>query len=305
MNLAIGIDIGGTNTKVGIVQNDGSTVENTLFSTKDYSEFDLFIKKLTTEINDLLNNNNLKIKDLIGIGIGVPNGNYEKGLIENPTNLKYWGTQDIVSPLKKVFDTNILLDNDANIAAFGEKIFGKAQNLNDFIVVTLGTGVGTGIFVNGSLVRGSNGLASEGGHIKIFDNSRICGCGGSGHLESYASISGIKLTAKELTGIEYRYREIVDLYHKKDPKILEVINQFSKQLAHGLSVMGCLFAPKKIILAGGVTIIGDEFLKDLLHYYDSFIYPPFKNTTSISISNISREKGAFVAAASIIFNHFT
>lgn len=299
MKLAIGIDIGGTNTKLGIVREDSTTIAHSLFSTKKHPEFNSFIARLIKETENLLKSSQLDISQIEGIGVGAPNANFQTGKIESPTNLS-WETSDLATPLKKQFNTTIKVDNDANVAAFGEKFLGDAKHSRDFIVITLGTGVGTGVFCNGQILRGSNAIASEGGHIKIFDNSRICGCSGSGHLESYASLSGIKLTAKEITSNDYRFREIVSLYEKGDKSIQKVVEIAANQLAQGLSVMGCLFAPEKIILAGGVTMLGDSFSFLVKKYYEEYIYPPFRNSTEISISKISKEQGAYSAAASLI-----
>lgn len=300
---AIGIDIGGTNTKLGVVTSEGKILHQILFSTQEFNFFESFLNRLTLEIQNLLDLTNLTIEDIAGIGIGIPNGNYKTGNIENPTNLKSWGTQEVVAPLKKKFEIPIRLDNDANVAALGEGFFGKAKELQDFIVVTIGTGVGTGIIANGKLIRGANGMASEGGHIKISDSDRMCGCGGNGHLESFVSISGIKKTVKELTNNDYPFREIVNLFHQQDPLIDQAISVISDQLALGLSAMGCLFAPKAIILTGGITIIGDEFVKKVQQKYEELIYAPFKNVTTISLSEISKENGAILGAASLIFHN--
>ena len=302
MSIAIGIDIGGTNTKIGLVTDSGSLLSITTYPTTGPSNFKEFTQKVKLTVDELIAENKLDYTQIKGIGVGAPNGNGNNGFIESPPNLKQWGTVDLVTPFKEIFKCPIHLDNDANVAALGEGLWGVAQGMQDFIVVTLGTGVGTGIVVNGKLVRGVNGLAGEGGHIIIESNGRNCGCGGRGHLETYASVKGIKLTVKEITGRDLQFREIAELYRNNDEEIHKAFEQTIYQLAKGLSIMGSLLAPEAIVLAGGVATIGEKFCNGVENIYNQLVYTPFKGATKLLISSISTGEGAVLGAAGLVFH---
>jgi glucokinase len=302
MSIAIGIDIGGTNTKVGLVTDEGKLVSFTSFPTTEPANFDLFTQKVHSTVHELLHQEDIAFSQVQGIGVGAPNGNAKNGFIESPPNLKQWGTVDLLTPFKDIFKCPIFLDNDANVAALGEGLWGAAQGMQDYIVITLGTGVGTGVVVNGKLVRGVNGLAGEGGHIIIESNGRNCGCGGRGHLETYASVRGIKLTVKEITGRDLQFCEIAQLYRSNDKEIHKAFEQTIFQLGKGLSIMGSLLAPEAIIIAGGVATIGESFCNGLKTVYDDLVYTPFKGATKLLISSISTGEGAVLGAASLVFH---
>lgn len=299
--IAVGIDIGGTNTKIGLVNQDGALLHFRTFRTTDPKNFDEYTNKVKEITIELLQEKDLSYADVVGVGVGAPNGNGKTGYIENPPNIKHWGTVDLVQPFLKAFDKKVVLENDANVAALGEGKWGAAKGMKHFIVVTLGTGIGTGIVSHGKLLSGSNGLASEGGHIMIEKNGRNCGCGGRGHLEDYGSVRGIKLTTKEITGEDLSFKEISERYHANDKLIHKVFEQTADYLGHGLSIMGSLFAPEAIIIAGGVATIGELLRSNIEQYYNQYVFAPFKDSTQILISDISTAEGAVLGAASLVF----
>lgn len=301
MKFVVGIDIGGTNTKIGLVNADGALLNFATFKTTDPKTFQEYTEKVKEVIVDLLQSKDYSYDQIIGIGVGAPNGNGKTGYIENPPNIKHWGTIDLVTPFEKVLNKKVILENDANVAALGEGRWGAAKNLDHYIVLTLGTGIGTGIVSHGKLITGSNGLATEGGHILIEPHGRNCGCGGRGHLEAYGSVRGIKLTTKEITGKDLSFKEISDLYHQGDQEIKRVFAQTAEYLGQGLSIMGNLFAPEAIVLAGGVATIGEGLRKDIEKEYNSFVFSPFQSITKILISEISTAEGAVLGAASLIY----
>ncbi|MCP3944626.1 MAG: ROK family protein [Desulfobacteraceae bacterium] len=300
MKIAVGIDIGGTNTKIGLVDQDGSLLDFQTFPTTGPDNFNEYTNKVKKTVLSLLDGKKIDYTDIIGIGVGAPNGNGKTGCIENPPNIKHWGTVNLVTPFSKVLNKKIVLENDANVAAIGEGKWGVAKGLDHFIVVTLGTGIGSGIVSHGKLLSGSNGLASEGGHIMIEKNGRNCGCGGRGHLEDYCSVRGIKLTAKEITGEDLTFREISERFHNNDPQMVKVFEQTAEYLGHGLSIMGTLFSPEAIILAGGVATIGEKLRFDVEKNYNKFVFSAFKGTTKILVSEISTAEGAVIGAASLV-----
>jgi glucokinase len=197
--IAIGIDIGGTNTVIGAVDQDGNVTANRTIETPRHGDFEKYITDLSSEIKELISSLKLMNEDtdILGIGVGAPNGNYYNGTIEFAPNLSFKGVVHVVAALKKEFPESysIALTNDANAAAIGEMVYGGAQGMNNFVMFTLGTGVGSGIIVNGDLVYGHDGFAGECGHTTLVPGGRICGCGAKGHLEAYCSAPGMKRTA--------------------------------------------------------------------------------------------------------------
>lgn len=298
--IALGIDIGGTNTKIGLVDSEGSLLEFEKFPTKDPSSFADFVLASKQTAQRLVKKLGLDISSLVGVGIGAPNGNAKTGRIESPPNLKHWGTVDLLTPFSKSFNIPAQLDNDANVAALGEGKWGAARGMKDFIVVTLGTGIGTGVVANGELVRGGNGLAGEGGHICIEREGRPCGCGGFGHLEVYGSVRGIKLTVKEILGKELSFAQISDGYHSGDKQLKEAVHKTSRYLGRGLGVMGSLMAPEAFILAGGVATLGEKLRATAEEEMNNEIYPPFKDQIKVLLSDISTGEGAVLGAAGLV-----
>ncbi|MBL7666190.1 MAG: ROK family protein [Bacteriovoracaceae bacterium] len=302
MKIALGIDIGGTNTKLALVDESGKTMDYLSFSTNADQKFEFFLKNLSLHVDKLLkNHSNIQLS---GIGVGCPNVDARTGKLVSPPNLG-WGNIDIQKAFEKTFKGPIFFGNDANVAALGEKIWGHGQKFTDFIVVTLGTGVGTGAFINNKLVIGGNGLATEGGHIITHDNGRKCLCGGEGHLECYASIRGIKQTVKELSGEDLKFREIAEMFKAGHPMAKQAFKLTAESLAKGLSIMGSLLAPEAFILSGGIATIGEDFLKDVKETYEKLVFPNFRKQTQIYISEIATEHGAVLGAAAQVFFHQT
>jgi glucokinase len=197
INVAAGIDIGGTNTVIGLVTKTGDCLVESSISTRGFSHFELFIEEVSKEINSLLK----KIGDnysLCGVGIGAPNGSFSLGSIVDAPNLEWKGVLPICKEVTAKTLVPSVVTNDANAAALGEMLFGGAHGMSNFIVITLGTGLGSGIVVNGKLVVGHDGFAGELGHLTAFANGRVCGCGNRGCLETYASATGIRRTVSML-----------------------------------------------------------------------------------------------------------
>lgn len=296
-NLAVGLDIGGTNTKIGLINDLGKVLALTKIATESESSFEEFLSRVEIAIKDL-NPQNLPIK---GIGIGAPCASGITGIMENPPNLA-WGTTPIKALFESHFKLPIIVENDANISALGEGQWGIAKNLKDYIVVTLGTGVGTGIIVNGQLLRGSTGLAGEGGHITIIANGRKCNCGGLGHLEAYCSVRGIKQTYKELFNGETGFREMSAKYEQGDLKAIQAVDQTADFLGQGLAIMTALFMPDLIVLSGGVSSLGDSLAVKTQVALNRYVFPIMKDKVPVKISKISTSDGAILGAASLVFN---
>ena len=182
--VAVGVDIGGTNSVYGLVDEAGEIICEGAFPTRNYPDFDQYIEELYIGIQDLLKRAGDEV-ELVGIGIGAPNGNYYTGTIEFAPNLVWKGVLNIVEKMKRFFPTvPVIITNDANAAAVGEMVYGGAKGMKDFLVVTLGTGLGSGFVANGKLIYGHDGFAGELGHVVVNKTGRICGCGRKGCLET-------------------------------------------------------------------------------------------------------------------------
>lgn len=294
--LAIAIDIGGTNTKVAVISNDKEILHQEKFRTVDHPSFNSYLKEFQSIVTNLLKN----YRDILGVGIGVPNFNPLTGNLVSPPNLK-WGNINIYQEFKNIIDVPLHMDNDANVAAIGEKIWGHAHDCENFVVVTVGTGIGTGVFVNNKIVHGFNGIGGEGGHLIIKPDGRLCGCGGNGHFESYCSVSGIKKTYFELTNKDLTYREIVAKYQEKDESTIKVFKETAKHFAIGISQITALLSPKRIILMGGGMAVGKTFLSMIQEEYQNYCYQPVREIPII-LSEQAVEYGAILGCAGMVFH---
>ena len=197
----LGIDIGGTNTVFGIVDARGTVIASSSIKTAKHANIEDYIEELYTEVMRLITVNDA-VDKINGIGVGAPNANYYTGNIEHAANLIWEGTIPLAAMLEEKFNIPVAITNDANAAAIGEMTYGAARGLKDFIMITLGTGVGSGIVVNGQLVYGHDGFAGELGHLIVKrSNGRLCGCGRTGCLEAYCSATGVARTAREFLEI--------------------------------------------------------------------------------------------------------
>lgn len=311
--VTLGIDIGGTNTVFGLVTKNGECLyQSSVPTIADKSANELF-NRLFKEFNTILN----PIKDnyeLVGIGIGAPNANYYTGEVVSPPNLS-WETVNLVDVVKKYYDLPIAVTNDANAASLGEKMFGNGKDYKNFIEITLGTGLGSGIIVNNELLYGSDGFAGEIGHINAIPNGRICGCGRRGCLETYASATGIRRTVFELLsdlGIESELRKIAfeDLtskmiydYAQKGDKIAKQAFEFTGEiLGKSLADIVAIFSPDAFILFGGLANAGGMLITPTKKYMEENLLKVFKNKVEILQSGLDAADVAIVGAAALIWN---
>lgn len=318
MNYTIGIDLGGTNTRIGLVEESGKIVEVIKFKTYDHKELNDFVETLSEAIVSIAQKYNLP-KECIKAGIGAPNGNYYNGTIEQAPNLPFKGIVPLVDLLKeslktKSYTAEVVLTNDANAAAMGEKIYGKAKNVRDFVMITLGTGVGSGIFVDNKLVYGKSGFAGEAGHAIVQPEGRACGCGRHGCLETYCSATGIVRTAKELLKNESTLsllrainqdmitaKDISEAADKHDALALRCFDITARYLALGLANVAVITSPEAIFISGGLSKAGEKLFKPLREYFEQFLYPVFRNTISIEPSALEDNEVAILGAASLVF----
>ncbi|WP_339735224.1 ROK family protein [uncultured Sunxiuqinia sp.] len=317
--VAIGVDVGGTNTAIGVVDSEGNVMVKDSISTPSHGDIDRYINELTVAIKELIKSVKLVNSDveILGIGIGAPNGNYYSGTIEYAPNLSFKGVVRFVELLRKSFPElpALALTNDANAAAIGEMIYGGAKGMNNFVMYTLGTGVGSGLVVNGDLVYGHDGFAGECGHTTLIPGGRLCGCTSKGHLEAYCSAPGMKRTAFEIMArdnaadsllADKSFKEldskmIFDAAEKGDKVALEVFELTGKWLGQGLADTVHHLSPEAIFLFGGPTAAGDYIFKPTIESMENHLLPIFKNKIKVLPSKLKQGDAAIVGASALVW----
>lgn len=309
----LGIDIGGTNTVFGIVDARGQVVASDSIKTKKHTNFDDYVDELHTEVMRLLKANDAEDK-IQGIGIGAPNANYYTGMIPSAPNLPWGPNIALADKVSRAFNgIPVAITNDANAAAIGEMTYGAARGMRDFIMITLGTGVGSGIVVNGQLVYGHDGFAGELGHVIMKrNNGRVCGCGRTGCLEAYASATGVARTAREFLEVRsepsiLRNLEIEDITSKDvydaaiaGDKLAKEIFEFTGTiLGEAFADMIAFSSPQAIVLFGGLAKSGELLLKPLREAMDKNVMPIFKGKTKVILSELKESDAAVLGASAL------
>lgn len=309
----LGIDIGGTNTVFGIVDARGHVLASSSIKTAKHHNFDDYIAELHAEIMKLLEANEA-VDKIQGIGIGAPNANYYTGEIVDAPNLPWSGTLSIASKVSAAFKgIPVAVTNDANAAALGEMTYGAARGMRDFIMITLGTGVGSGIVINGQLVYGHDGFAGELGHvIRKPNNGRICGCGRTGCLEAYCSATGVARTAREfletrtdpssLRQLEIENITSKDVYEAAatgDKMAKEIFEYTGKMLGDAFADFVAFSSPQAIVLFGGLARSGEMLLKPLREEFEKALMPVFRGKTKIILSELKESDAAVLGASAL------
>lgn len=313
-DIAVGVDIGGTNTVFGAVDESGNCLAKSAIKTTDFPDVAQFIDCLSTEIKSLLESKGLTER-LCGIGIGAPNGNFYKGTIEYAPNLAWKGVINFADLMKNHFDVPVLLTNDANAAALGEKIYGGAKEMNDFILITLGTGLGSGFYSNGNLVYGHDGFAGELGHTIVLQEGRKCNCGRKGCLETYVSATGITKTVNELiahTKIpstlrdcpteELNSKKIYEAAQINDSLAIKAFDYTCRVLALKLSDAVAITSPEAIFLFGGLAQAKEFIFEPVKEYLEEYLLPIFRNKVKILPSQLPENNAAILGASALIRN---
>ena len=300
MKYALGIDIGGTNTVVGLVDKEGNVLGTDSVKTQSFPVLEEYVKTVSKLAKDLIAKNNVSIDDIVGLGIGAPNANYYTGNIEMAPNLPW--KQDKV-PLAKMFreelNIPVTITNDANAAALGEKMYGVAKDMDNFIMITLGTGVGSGIVINGQLVYGHDGFAGELGHVIIERNGRLCGCGRRGCLETYCSATGIVRTAKERNTPFLTSKDIYDAAVKGDETAIDIFKETGTRLGRAFADMVVFSSPEAFVLFGGLAKAGDFIVKYTKEAMEESIMPIFKGKVKILLSTMKDADAAVLGASAL------
>lgn len=312
--LAVGIDIGGTGTKFGIVDRNGNILFSGEISSRNHSEVEGFIDELHGALYDLIEKAGGAGR-IRGIGVGAPNGNFYSGTVEYAPNLPWKGIIPFAKMLEEKFRLPVVLTNDANAAAIGEMMYGAAKGMKDFIMITLGTGVGSGIVANGKLIYGHDGFAGELGHTIIIPNGRLHeGTGKLGSLESYASATGVRLTALEMLGKSTEKSLLSDVNPKKidskkvyeaaiqgDALAKEVFDFTGQVLGLALANFVMFSSPEAIILFGGLTKSGDLILKPTRESMETNLLKVFQNKVKILVSHLREADAAILGASALVW----
>jgi glucokinase len=313
--LAIGIDIGGTNTKWGLVNHRGDIIQKGDLKTEGYPTIESYIEALYETLAPII----ASVEDgrtIKGIGIGAPNGNYYKGTIEYAPNLAWKGVLEITRLVTNRFGLPSSLTNDANAAAVGEMMYGAARGLRDFIMITLGTGVGSGIVANGQLILGHDGFAGELGHTVIRPGGRKhWSTDLDGSLEAYCSATGIVLTAQELLAASPQTESLLRNYKDEeldskrvyecaiqgDPIAAETYRFTGQILGEALANFIMFSSPEAIILFGGVIKAGDLLLQPTREHMEKNLLPIFQNKVKLVFSELREADAAILGASALVW----
>ena len=312
--LAIGVDIGGTGTKFGIVDRLGNLLFSSEMSTRTHKEVESFIDDLHANLVPMIEQAG-GIGRMKGIGLGAPNGNYYTGTVEYAPNLPWKGILPLAKMVEEKFKLPVVLTNDANAAALGEMMYGAAQGMNDFIMITLGTGVGSGIVANGKLIYGHDGFAGELGHTIIIPDGRMHdGTGKKGSLESYASATGVRLTALELLernntpsllravpADKLDSKKVYDAAIEGDELAKEIFEYTGKILGMALANFVMFSSPEAIVLFGGLTKAGDLLLKPTREHMEANLIQVFQNKVKILVSHLKESDAAILGASALVW----
>ena len=310
--LAIGIDIGGTGTKFGIVDRVGNVLFSGGISTKKHAKVETFIDELYDNLKVLIDKAG-GVGRIKGIGVGAPNGNFYTGTVEYAPNLPWKGIIPLAKMIHDKFKLPVILTNDANAAAEGEMIYGAAQGMKDFIMITLGTGVGSGIVANGKLIYGHDGFAGELGHTIVIPDGRMHeGTGKKGSLESYASATGVRLTMLELLEKtdrpsvlrnfkpeEIDSKKVYEAAIAGDELARQVFEFTGKILGLALANAVMFSSPEAIILFGGLTKAGELILKPTREHMEANLIKVFQNKVKILVSHLKESDAAILGASAL------
>lgn len=308
----VGIDMGGTNTVFGIVDARGLVVASNSIKTRKHAKFEDYINELCTELNRLITDNNL-VDKIYGIGVGAPNANYFTGMIEDGVNLPWPTPIPFAKMLSEKMGVPVAITNDANAAAIGEMTYGAARGLKDFIMITLGTGVGSGIIINGQLVYGHDGFAGELGHMIVKrNNGRLCACGRSGCLETYCSATGVARTAREYLELtdtpsllrdipsdEITSKDVYDAAVNGDKLANDVFTFTGTVLGEALADFTVFSAPEAFILFGGLAKAGDLLLKPVREAMEKNMLSIWKGKVKVILSELKEADAAVLGASAL------
>ncbi|NRB49622.1 MAG: ROK family protein [Saprospiraceae bacterium] len=315
MDVVLGIDIGGTSSKLGLVQADGSIIAKRSVDTRKCRNEESFFSCLFAEIERFLEQHHSNYH-CIGIGLGAPSCDEQAGVLEKAANFPFADRVPILQFFQDHFGLPVYLTKDGNAATLGEARYGAGQYLENFVLITLGTGIGGGLFLNGQLVKGHNGWAGEFGHITVEPGGRACGCGRRGCLETYASATGLRRTVlqrlthgdqksilRRLAASELEAKDVYLAAKMGDALSLEVFDDVGRRLGLALANLAAIFDPQAIFLAGGLAAAEDILLTPVRKYFETFVLPQLQGRISIETSALRLNEAAIAGAASLVWHH--
>lgn len=309
----VGIDIGGTNTVFGIVDARGAVIASSSIKTRKQPTVEAYIDELHTELSKLIEANDA-VDKINGIGIGAPNANYYTGTIEQGVNLPWPTPIPLAQMVSEKFNLPVAVTNDANAAAIGEMTYGAARGLRDFIMITLGTGVGSGIVINGQLVYGHDGFAGELGHVTVKrNNGRLCGCGRRGCLETYCSATGVAQTAREFLEArpaeasmlreiptdEITSKDVYDAAVAGDKLAQDVFEFTGNLLGEALADFTVFSAPEAFILFGGLSKSGELLMRPLRESLERNVMALWRGKVKVLLSELKEADAAVLGASAL------
>ena len=308
----VGMDIGGTNTVFGIVDQRGNVLATDSVKTQSYAKIEDYVEAVSSKLLPLIESVG-GVEKIKGMGVGVPNGNYYNGTIEFAPNLPWKGVIPLAALFEEAIGVPTALTNDANAAAIGEMTYGAARGMKDFIMITLGTGVGSGIVINGQLVYGHDGFAGELGHVVVRrENGRACGCGRKGCLETYCSATGVARTAREflvarpepsllrdIPAEEIVSKDVYDAAVKGDKLALDIFEFTGRILGEALSDFIAFSSPEAIVLFGGLAKSGDYIMKPIKKALDENVLKIYEGKTKLLVSELKDADAAVLGASAL------
>lgn len=312
MDLVAGVDLGATHTKFGLVNRDGKLLAYDSTPTDSSIGFEDFFCILSKKIKDLQISGNGEL-NILGVGVGAPAGNQNMGTIDSAANLNWPKSIPVAKLLEKYFELPVSVSNDANAAAIGELMFGLAKGKKNFLSVTLGTGLGCGIVLDGKIILGKEGHAGELGHVTAIPDGRLCTCGRKGCLETYASATGIVRTVLKYGEEELKKstlypqrnnldaKKITDEALKGDKLALKAFDDTGRYLGLKLADTVSFLNPELIILSGGLTKSGELLRMPTEKYMNEHLLPTFKGSVELKLSEISNKKTAILGAAALLW----
>lgn len=309
---ALGVDLGGTTIKFGLFTSDGRLLEKWRIKTRKGNQGEFILADIAWEVNTKLKTKDIHKEEVVGLGIGIPGAVLENGYVAPCVNLDQWGGSEVIPILTQMCDLEVRITNDANAAALGEMWQGSARGSHNFVFITLGTGVGGCIVLDGKVVFGTHGAGGEIGHIKVRDDKTwTCGCGKKGCLEQYASATGLERQARTTLADTKEYSvlraytapltaEIIfDAARSGDSIALKLLDNFVVDLGKALAAVTCICDPGMIVIGGGISAAGDILLNAIKEKYIDFAFPSTERT-EFRLAQLGNDAGIFGAAKLIL-----
>ena len=312
----VGIDIGGQTSKLGVVDARGTVLAQTVIRTDNHTDVNLYIEELAEAVRKVIKEAGVE-GAVRGIGVGAPNANYYSGTIENAVNLSWGGTKAI--PFAKLLSEAmgglpVAITNDANAAAVGEMTYGAARGMKNFIMITLGTGVGSGIVINGEVVYGHDGFAGELGHVAaVRNNGRVCNCGKTGCLETYASATGVARTAREWLELtdepsllrsldSIASKDVYEAAKEGDKLALKIFEFTGKILGQSFADFVAFSAPEAIVLFGGLARAKEFLTEPIMAAMNANLLPLWKDKVKLVYSQLKESDAAILGASALAWD---